>query len=148
LNAAKVEIDYEEEKPLFDPEKSSEIFKKIDIMKGDPTGAIGAADLVIEGTYRTGHQEHVYIEPNGVIAIPEEVEGKSGVAIFGSVQCPFYVIKALRCLFGSHPPIRVIQTETGGGFGGKEEYPSMIAGHAALLALKSKRPVKIVYDRV
>jgi CO/xanthine dehydrogenase Mo-binding subunit len=43
--------------------------------------------------------------------------------------------------------VRVVQTETGGGFGGKEEYPSMIAGHAALLALKAKRPVKIVYDR-
>ena len=40
-----------------------------------------------------------------------------------------------------------MQTETGGGFGGKEEYPSMIAGHAALLALKSGRPVKIIYDR-
>jgi len=148
LNAAKVEIEYEEEKPIFDPEQSSEVFKKIDIMKGDPVSALEAADLVIEGTYRTGHQEHVYIEPNGVIAVPEEVEGKNGVAIFGSVQCPFYVIKALRCLFGSHPPIRVIQTETGGGFGGKEEYPSMIAGHAALLALKSRRPVKIIYDRV
>ena len=44
--------------------------------------------------------------------------------------------------------VRVVQTETGGGFGGKEEYPSMIAGHAALLALKSGRPVKLVYDRV
>jgi CO/xanthine dehydrogenase Mo-binding subunit len=37
--------------------------------------------------------------------------------------------------------------ETGGGFGGKEEYPSMIAGHAALLAWKSGRPVKMIYDR-
>ncbi|MGA7855055.1 MAG: molybdopterin cofactor-binding domain-containing protein, partial [Candidatus Acidiferrales bacterium] len=43
--------------------------------------------------------------------------------------------------------VRVIQTETGGGFGGKEEYPSMIAAHAALLAQKSGRPVKIIYDR-
>jgi CO/xanthine dehydrogenase Mo-binding subunit len=43
--------------------------------------------------------------------------------------------------------IRVVQTETGGAFGGKEEYPSMIAGHAVLLAMKSGHPVKIVYDR-
>jgi CO/xanthine dehydrogenase Mo-binding subunit len=43
--------------------------------------------------------------------------------------------------------VRVVQTETGGGFGGKEEYPSMIAGHAALAALKARRPVKLVYDR-
>jgi len=42
----------------------------------------------------------------------------------------------------------VVQMETGGAFGGKEEYPSMIAGHAALLAMKSGRPVKIIYDRM
>jgi CO/xanthine dehydrogenase Mo-binding subunit len=144
LNAASVIIDYEEEQPLFDPEKSTLSFKDIDIVKGDTDHALETADVIVEGVYRTGHQEHVYIEPNGVIAVPEE----GGVAIYGSVQCPFYVIKALRCLLGSaHPNVRVIQTETGGGFGGKEEYPSMIAGHAVLLALKSGRPVKIIYDR-
>jgi CO/xanthine dehydrogenase Mo-binding subunit len=42
----------------------------------------------------------------------------------------------------------VVQTETGGGFGGKEEYPSVIAAHAALLALKAKRPVKLIFDRL
>jgi hypothetical protein len=50
-------------------------------------------------------------------------------------------------MLGTERHIRVVQTETGGGFCGKEEYPSMIAGHATLLALKSGRPVKIVYDR-
>ena len=145
LHAATVLIDYEEEEPLFDPESSPLSFKDIDIIKGDTEKGLRDADVIVEGIYRTGHQEHVYIEPNGVVAVPEE----SGVAIYGSVQCPFYVIKALRCLLGSaHPNVRVIQTETGGGFGGKEEYPSMIAGHAVLLALKSGRPVKIVYDRV
>ena len=146
LYAANVIIEYEEETPLFDPEKSSHSFKNIDIVKGDVAKGLAGADVVVEGTYRTGHQEHVYIEPNGVIAVPEN---DGGFAIFGSVQCPFYVIKALRCLMGSaHPNLRVVQTETGGGFGGKEEYPSMIAGHALLLAMKSGRPVKIIYDRV
>jgi CO/xanthine dehydrogenase Mo-binding subunit len=147
LLAANVVIEYDEEEPQFDPEKSTYVFKTIDIEKGDAEGALATRDdvVIVEGTYRTGHQEHVYIEPNGVIAVPEE----GGVAIYGSAQCPFYVIKALRCLLGSaHPNVRVIQTETGGGFGGKEEYPSMIAGHAVMLALKSKRPVKIIYDRV
>src|SRR5438093_1375703 len=65
------------------------------------------------------------------------------------MQCPYYVHRALRVLLGlPADKVRVVQTETGGGFGGKEEYPSMIAGHAALLALKAMRPVKIVYDRV
>jgi len=144
LNAVHVDIEYEPQEPLFDPEKSDAVFKYIDIKKGDVERALARADLIVEGTYRTGHQEHVYIEPNGVIAVPEN----GGLAVYGSVQCPFYVIKALRSLLGDSMPIRVIQTETGGGFGGKEEYPSMIAGHACLLALKSGRPVKIIYDRV
>jgi CO/xanthine dehydrogenase Mo-binding subunit len=64
------------------------------------------------------------------------------------MQCPYYVHKALLKAFPLPPEkIRVIQMETGGGFGGKEEYPSMIAGHAALLAWKSGRPVKMIYDR-
>ena len=60
-----------------------------------------------------------------------------GVTVWGSLQCPYYVHKALVKLFGLPPNrIRVVQTETGGGFGGKEEYPSMLAAHAALLALE------------
>jgi len=144
LLGANVEIEYDAEPPVFDPLKSDGVLKAIDIVKGDVDAAFAAADVIVEGTYRTGHQEHVYIEPNGVVAVPEE----DGVVVYGSVQCPFYVIKALKSLLGAHRHIRVVQTETGGGFGGKEEYPSMIAGHAALLALKAGRPVKIVYDRV
>ena len=68
--------------------------------------------------------------------------------MLGSLQCPYYVQRALVTLLAlPAEKVRVLQAETGGGFGGKEEYPSMLAGHAALLALKSKRPVKIVYDR-
>ena len=143
LLAAKVVIEYEEAPPLFDPEQSTQSFKNIDIVKGDAAAALAGADIIVEGTYRTGHQEHIYIEPNAVIAVPED----GGITIHGSIQCPFYALKAVRCLMGPSHPVRVIQTETGGGFGGKEEYPSMIAGHAAMLALKSGRPVKIVYDR-
>ncbi len=145
LSQANVVIEYENTDPLFDPELSTQVFKSVEILKGDVDSAFADSGLVVvEGTYRTGHQEHVYIEPNGVIAVPED----GGIAIYGSVQCPFYVIKALRCLLGSaHPNVRVIQTETGGGFGGKEEYPSMISGHAVMLAIKSGKPVKIIYDR-
>jgi CO/xanthine dehydrogenase Mo-binding subunit len=101
--------------------------------------------LVVEGEYRTGAQEQLYIETNGVIAVANADEG---VTVWGSMQCPYYVHKALLKLFAlPEDKIRVIQTETGGGFGGKEEYPSMIAGHAALLAWKSGKPVKIIYDR-
>jgi CO/xanthine dehydrogenase Mo-binding subunit len=141
---ARVVVEYDEGTPVLDPLSSPTALKELLIEKGSLERGFSAADLVIEGVYRTGHQEHVYIEPNGVVAVPEE----DGVALYGSIQCPFYVDRALRVLLGSGRHVRVVQTETGGGFGGKEEYPSMIAAHATLLALKSGRPVKIVYDRV
>lgn len=144
LHAARVLIEYEEMPPLLDPERSEQTFKTITIDKGDAAGAMAGADVVVEGTYHTGHQEHIYIEPNGVIAVPED----GGITVHGSIQCPFYALKALKALLGPEIPARVVQTETGGGFGGKEEFPSIPAGHAALLAHKSGRPVKIIYDRV
>jgi len=103
------------------------------------------AALIVEGEYETGAQEQLYIETNGMLAVANP---KDGVTVWGSMQCPYYVHKALVKLFDlTEDKIRVIQTETGGGFGGKEEYPSMIAGHAALLAWKSGKPVKMIYDR-
>ncbi len=144
LHAAPVDVRYEAETPVFDPGRSEHVFKHITIEKGNLAQGFDRADTVVEGTYTTGSQEHVYIETNGVIAVPEP----GGMALYGSLQCPYYVLKALKILLGGAVgSIRVVQTETGGGFGGKEEYPSMIAAHACLLALKSGRPVKIVYER-
>lgn len=123
------------------------VFKEYWIRKGDVDAAFARSDvLVVEGEYRTGAQEQLYIEPNGMIAVVDAATG--AVTVSGSMQCPYYIQKALMKLFGVGPEhARVVQMETGGGFGGKEEYPSMIGVHAALLAKKSGRPVKIVYDR-
>jgi CO/xanthine dehydrogenase Mo-binding subunit len=145
LAAAVVRVEYDAAEPVLDPETSPVVFKELRIRKGDVDAAMAGADLVVEGTYRTGHQEHVYIETNGVIAVPEN----GGMTVYGSLQCPYYVHKAVKHLLQlPDDRVRVVQTETGGGFGGKEEYPNILAGHAALLARKSGRPVKMVYDRV
>jgi CO/xanthine dehydrogenase Mo-binding subunit len=145
LAAAAVRLECRAAPPVLDPERSTRVFKEIVIEKGDVARGLAESDLVVAGEYRTGRQEHVYVEPQGMIAVP----GDGAVTVYGSLQCPYYVHKALVALLGLPPEnVRVVQTETGGGFGGKEEYPSIIAGHAALLALKSGRPVKIVYDRL
>jgi CO/xanthine dehydrogenase Mo-binding subunit len=142
---SKVAIDYRPADPIYDPERSDLCFKEIVVEKGDLAAGFAGADRIVEGEYRVGLQEQLYIETNGVIAVPE----KGGVTVYGSLQCPYYVHRALRVLLDlPDHKVRVVQTETGGGFGGKEEYPSMIAGHAAILAIKSGRPVKLVYDRV
>jgi CO/xanthine dehydrogenase Mo-binding subunit len=151
-----VTIEYEELPAVFTIEASeskSEIiwgadntFKTYLVEKGDVENVWAKADYIVEGEYHTGAQEQLYIENNGVIA---SFDAEQGITVWGSLQCPYYVHKALAALCNlPAEKVRVVQTETGGAFGGKEEYPSMIAGHAALLAIKSGKPVKIVYDRM
>ena len=141
----RITIDYTPATPNYDPERSDVCFKKISIDKGSIDLGLRNSDVVIDGEYRTGHQEQLYIETNGVIAVP----GDGRMTVYGSLQCPYYVHKALMVALNLPPDkVRVIQTETGGGFGGKEEYPSMLACHAAILARKAGRPVKMIYDRV
>ena len=123
----------------------NKILKSYQVSKGDVDAVWSQAHKIIEGEYSTGAQEQLYIENNGVTAMANPTDG---VTIWGTLQCPYYIHKALIRLFGlPEDKIRVIQTETGGGFGGKEDYPSMIAGHAALLSWKSGKPVRIIYDR-
>ncbi|MEO7275099.1 MAG: xanthine dehydrogenase family protein molybdopterin-binding subunit [Vicinamibacterales bacterium] len=121
------------------------LFKSYTVSRGDVDAAWAGAALIVEGEFETGAQEQLYIEPNGMLAVASP---ESGVTVWGSMQCPYYIHNALGPLFGLPTDrIRVVQMETGGGFGGKEEYPTLIAGHAALLAWKSGRPVKLIYDR-
>ncbi len=130
---------------IFDPLESDHEFARYEVGIGDVEAAMASADVVIEGTYRVGHQEQLYIENQGMIAVPRD---DGGVTVHGSLQCPYYVHPAVkRALALSDSQVVVIQTETGGGFGGKEEYPSIVAVHAALLARKAGRPVRMIYDR-
>src|SRR5271166_1791686 len=150
-----VSIEYEPLPAIFTIEESERraeivwggdnIFKTYLIEKGELDGVWEKADHIVEGEYETGAQEQLYIENNGMIA---SYDAAHGLTVWGSLQCPYYVHKALITLCNlPSEKVRVVQMETGGAFGGKEEYPSMIAAHAALLAIKSGRPVKIVYDR-
>ncbi|HXM08486.1 MAG TPA: xanthine dehydrogenase family protein molybdopterin-binding subunit [Terriglobales bacterium] len=151
-----VSIEYDPLPPVFTMEESERCsqliwgsdntFKTFLIAKGDVESLWAKADYIVEGEYTTGAQEQLYIENNGVIASFDPVQG---ITVWGSLQCPYYIHKALMALCGlSEDKVRVVQMETGGAFGGKEDYPSIIAGHASLLSMKSGRPVKIVYDRL
>lgn len=131
--------------PVFDPEQSDHVFAQYEVGSGDLALGFAGAALILEGEYRVGHQEQLYIENNAMIAVPGE---DGGIVIHGSMQCPYYVHKALkRALRLTSVQARVIQEETGGGFGGKEDFPSIIALHASLLALKAKRPIRMIYER-
>ena len=123
---------------------SDNVFRTVRIAKGDAAAAIAACPVQLSGTYATPHQEHVYIEPQGVLAFWDE---RGGAHVLSSCQCPYYIHKGIKRTFGlTDERVDVTQAVTGGGFGGKE-YPTILALHALLLAKASGRPVKMVYDR-
>ena len=151
---AAVDIEVDPEPPVLDfllPPRPDQIqygddnvLKRLRIEKGEVERALAKAPHLIEGVYETGAQEHVYLETQGMLAWEED----GVITVTGSMQCPYYVVAAFKhALDRPTERIRIIQAATGGGFGGKEEFPSGIALHAALLALKAGRPVKLIYDR-
>jgi len=145
---AAIVVDYEPLPALLDMEdalRAGEVMAHWKIRRGSADAAFERSDLVVvEGTYHTPYQEHAYIESNGMIALPDG----PGVIVYGSMQCPFYVQKAVAAAVGCDlSRARIVQTVTGGGFGGKEDAPSLPGAHAALLARASGRPVRLIMSR-
>ena len=145
---AAIVVEYEKLPARLDMEEAlaaGEILAQWKVRRGEAQVALGRADVVVvEGTYHTPYQEHAYIEPNGMVAWPEG----PGVVVHGSMQCPFYVQKAVASALGcdlSHA--RIVQAVTGGGFGGKEDAPSAPGAQAALLARATGRPVRLIFTR-
>jgi CO/xanthine dehydrogenase Mo-binding subunit len=153
--AGRTEVDYETLVPVFTIEESlarvggpihgtDNLFADYHLRKGDPEAAFRAAAQVIEEEFRTGWQEHIYMEPQGCIA-----SWKDGrLTLHASTQCPYYLRKAVAHALGcGKENVRVIAAHTGGGFGGKEHYPDVLATSAAVASRALGRPVKLVLDR-
>ncbi len=151
--AAAVRVEYEPLDPIVGLDaalaRGSRVLAEVSIDHGDVDAAFAAARAsgahLVEATYSTGYQEHIYIEPQAMLA---QWHDDGRLEVVGSLQCPYYVHRALRELFDlPQGAVRVRQAVTGGGFGGKEDYPNLIAAHAALLARTCGRPVFVAYDR-
>lgn len=149
-----VEVVVEPLPAVFDPFESlkgktliygkNNLFLEIPIRKGNAAEKFAKCDVVVETNHFTPAQEHAYLETQGIRATP----AGHGVRIEGSMQCPYYLVAGVARLLGLHEAdVRVIAMQTGGGFGGKEDFPTMLAGHAALLARKCGRPVRMIYAR-
>jgi CO/xanthine dehydrogenase Mo-binding subunit len=146
---AAVHVEYEPLAAMLDMEDAlgaGEVMARYKVRRGEATVAMTRSDaVVVEGTYRTPYQEHAYIETNGVIGSPD---GTGGVLVQGSMQCPFYVQKGVASALGMDlARVRIVQTVTGGGFGGKEDAPSAPGAHVALLAMACGRPVRLILSR-
>ncbi len=113
--------------------------------KGKPMDDVfSQSDEIVEETIETGFQEHVHLETNGAIATEED--GK--LVIYASAQCPFYIRKSVASLVNEpYENIIVRQTTTGGAFGGKENFPDVLAGPLLVAEKIIRKPIKMIFDR-
>ena len=138
-------VEYEVLEPVTDVRKSTDVFFDYEFGHGDLEKAFSEADFVYEEEFETGHQEQLYIEPQSMMAEPE-ADGK--MFIHGSLQCAYYVHRSIvRTLGCKEEDVHVMQDVTGGAFGGKEAYPSILGSQIAVAAKKANMPVRYIYDR-
>ena len=131
---------YREFTPVYEM-KNSYVHKEF--AKGNPELFKGASKVFSE-EFETGYQEQVYLEPQAMLMYYE----KGKITVKASMQCPFYIHKAIcRTLGCSEDKVRVVQPAVGGAFGGKEHYPSLMAAQLATAIVKIKKPIKMIFDR-
>ena len=154
-----IEVEYEELAGIFDPQEAAKAGARLvhpelknnqvvhhRLRKGDTVKGFAQAEVILEREYTTQFVEHSYIEPEVVVAVP--YEHNSLVTIYGSVQNPFSCRNAVASVLKvALNQVRIIQNHMGGSFGGKDEVISSMAARAAVLALKTGRPVKMVNTR-
>lgn len=121
---------------------NTNILARRKLVKGNAEEAFKECAAIVEGSYRTGYQEHAYLEPEVAVA-----KYDSGILTFWSATQNPHMDKrdVQRVLNLPSTRVRSIQSVTGGGFGGKLD--SIVQCHASLLAYHTKRPVKLVYTR-
>ncbi len=154
-----IEVEYKELPGIFDPEEAARKDSFLihsdrqnnqvihhRLRKGDTEKGFQDAEIILEREYSTPFVEHAYLEPEVVVAVP--YEQNSLVTIYGSIQNPFACRNAVAsALKVSLNKVRVIQNHLGGSFGGKDEVISSMSVRAAVLALKTGQPVKLINNR-
>ena len=141
----RTEIEYEELVPVLDLATAEETLFDYEYSRGDVEAAFRDADKVYEETFQTGYQDQTYLETQSMMA---EIMEDGKVFVHGSMQCPYYVKGAVMRVMGLGPDkVRIAQDVTGGGFGGKEAFPSILGCQVAVAAKKAGKPVRCIFDR-
>jgi CO/xanthine dehydrogenase Mo-binding subunit len=129
--------------PLVHDELGTNVLHAVRLRHGDIAAGFAAADVVIEGHYTTPFVEHAYLQPESGLAIAGE-DGR--VSIWVATQWPDEDRKEIAYALGLPlEQVREVVTATGGAFGGREDLSVQVV--LAMLALKTRRPVKMVYSR-
>lgn len=142
---AGIRVEYEELEPVLDLRRADTVFFDYEYGRGDLEKAFAEADQVFTEEFSTGYQDQTYLETQGMMAEPEP-DGR--MFVHGSLQCVYYVHTALMQALGCGPEdVHVLQDVTGGGFGGKEDFPSILGCQVAVAAKKAGAPVRCVFSR-
>ena len=161
--AERIVVDYEPLAPIADPERATEseplhparetqesdhylvdlrpnVVRSMRVVHGDPDVR---GDVVVEGTYEVGTQDQAFLGPESGLAVPDS---EGGVDIYVATQWLHVDREQVApCLALPEEQVRIHLAGVGGAFGGREDLSIQI--HAALLALHTSRPVKMVYNR-
>ena len=128
--------------------KSSNVASHFQHMKGDPARGFAEADVIVEREFHTATVHQGYIESHATVATwSDDGAPWNGVlTIHTTTQGSFAVRDHVVWLLNlPMSKVRVVPTEVGGAFGGKNT--SYVDVAAALLARKARRPVKITMPR-
>ncbi|MFD8519107.1 xanthine dehydrogenase family protein molybdopterin-binding subunit [Streptomyces capillispiralis] len=113
------------------------------IVRGDVAAARRRADVIVEGEYTFGMQDQAFLGPESGLAVPEE---DGGVHLYIATQWLHSDLRQIAPVLGlPEDKVRMTLAGVGGAFGGREDLSMQI--HACLLALRTGKPVKIVYNR-
>lgn len=145
-----IEVDYEPTEPLIDPEAAlsapplhpdGNVFRTIRLRHGQPDATSGP--VAVEGSYEVGMQDQAFLGPESGLAVPT---GDGGVELYISTQW-LHVDHAqvAACLGLPHERVRLTLAGVGGAFGAREDVSLQV--HVCLLALRTGRPVKMLYSR-
>ena len=117
----------------------------VEMKRGTPETALARAPIVLDGELEVGGQDHFYLETQVALAMPQE---DRDMMVWSSTQHPSEVQHVVARLLGvPQNAVTVEVRRMGGAFGGKESQATLIAGIAAILARKTRRPVKLRLDR-
>lgn len=157
---ALIEVDYEPlpvvadpvhahspEAPILHPQHpTGNLLKHIKVRHGDIEQGFAEADVIVEHEYRTPTTEHAFLEPECAIGVPAGYPDHDKLTVYVGSQIPYQDREQIAKAMGMpEERVRVIGTQIGGGFGGKEDIAGQI--HVAMLATATQRPVKMLYTR-
>ena len=149
-----IKVEYEELNPILSPTEAladqaprihekGNLLSTTKIKRGNTEEALAKSAHVVTNHYSTPPTEHAFMEPESALAIPQE---DGGVTVYVGDQSVYDDQHGIMAMLGlPAEKVRIISKLVGGGFGGKEDLS--VQHHAALLAIKTKKPVKLTFTR-